>query len=187
MCHAAPFSFVAELSFEVRPHVIDATQLLGERVVRGRYYVVLLLQGHQHLLHFKSSLAEQVAARDIARIKYCRMVTLVGRGTRRKAAVHGDPAGAVLGACRRRNRRDATRGVIGKSNLGRVGVESGVDELKEGIFGGKDLSVDFFQQGEVSDEVFRESSNSVGEVRNSRKYLDRLLMSMVTAKRLSAA
>lgn len=102
-------------------------------------------------------------------------------------AIHGDPTGAVLGARRRGNRRNAAGGVIGKSSLGRVGVESDIDELEEGIFGGKDLSVDFFEQGEVSDEVFRESSNSVGEVRNGRKYVDGLLMTMVTAKRFSAA
>ena len=106
MRRAAPSRLFAELGFEVRPHVIDATQLLRERVVRSRYYMVLLFERYQHLLYFPGGLTEQVSPRDIAWIEHGRMIVLVGRGGRRMAAIYGSPAGAILSARGGRYARD---------------------------------------------------------------------------------
>ena len=96
-----------------------------------------------------------MTSRNIARVEYGRVVVLVGGGTGRVVSIDGDAGGAVgavVGARRGGHGRDAARGVIVESGVGRVGVvevgvgvEGGVDELRERLFRGEYLRVDFFQ------------------------------------------
>ena len=96
-----------------------------------------------------------MTSRNIARVEYGRVVVLVGGGTGRVVSIDGDAGGAVgavVGARRGGHGRDAARGVIVESGVGRVGVvevgvgvEGGVDKLRERLFRGEYLRVDFFQ------------------------------------------
>ena len=99
-----------------------------------------------------------MTSRNITRVEYGRVVVLVGGGTGRVISIDGDAGGAVVGAVvgarRGGHGRDAARGVIVESRVGRVrvvevgvgvGVEGGVDELRERLFRGEYLRVDFFQ------------------------------------------
>ena len=102
-----------------------------------------------------------MTSRNIARVEYGRVVVLVGGGTGRVVSIDGDAGGAVgavvgavVGARRGGQGRDAAGGVIVESGVGRirvvevgvgVGVEGGVDELRERLFRGEYLRVDFFQ------------------------------------------
>ena len=98
-----------------------------------------------------------MTSRNIARVEYGRVVVLVGGGTGRVVSIDGDAGGAVgavVGARRGGHGRDAAGGVIVESGVGRVrvvevgvgvGVEGGVDELRERLFRGEYLRVDFFQ------------------------------------------
>lgn len=96
-----------------------------------------------------------MTSRNIARVEYGRVVVLVGGGTGRVVSIDGDAGGAVgavVGARRGGHGRDAARGVIVESGVGRVRVvkvrvrvKGGVNELRESLFRGEYLRVDFFQ------------------------------------------
>ena len=90
---------------------------------------------------------------------------------------------ATLSAHGRRGRPDTAGAIVERS--GRFGggyVEGLFDELEEGGFGGEDLGVDFLQESEVTNKLFREGGDCVGKVCDGWEYVDRLLRDGLTGE-----
>lgn len=92
---------------------------------------------------------------------------------------------AVLGAHWCGSGCDAAGAIAGASRLGGARLEGGVDELEQRLLGSEDLGVDLLQEREVSDDVFGEGCNGIGEVGNSRKDVDGLFVALAACERLA--
>lgn len=124
-----------------------------------------------------------MAARKVDRIVDRGVGRVADRGCRGLVGVERGASAATLSAHGCRRRGDTAGSIIERS--GRLGggyVEGLFDKLEEGGFGGEDLGVDFFEEGEVTNKLFRERSNCVGKVCNGWEYLDRLLRDGFTSE-----
>lgn len=98
MCCTAPFRLVTEAVLQVRPYLLNATEVLLERIVRRGYDVILFIQRHQHVLDFAGGMSKELPARYIAWIE-CGSVhgSIVGRSDGR-IGIRDDARSTVMSA-----------------------------------------------------------------------------------------
>ncbi|KAI6769952.1 hypothetical protein HG530_004581 [Fusarium avenaceum] len=107
----------------------------------------------------------------------------IDRGYTLGAVVQSSTGRAILRAHGRRARNDGARCLVVRTCLGDGSIGGSFDESEELIFGSEKFGIDLLEKREVSNKLFGERSNSIGEVRNRRENVDGLVG---TADRVSA-
>lgn len=143
--------------------------------------MVLLLQRHEHFLYLDRGLAEQLAAMEVGGVEHAAAIILC-RSCGLMVLVECNPVGARLGAYGCRPRRRRVGGVIARWRFRNGERPRGGDEFEKLLLRGEDFGVDFFEQGKVSDKLFREGGNGIGKVGDGREDVNGLVSNRATER-----